>query len=83
MAPLIPIIVLVVFGVPIAVAIWLIVRAVNAGNTIEELSHRLRKVEFELSQLNQAKVKESPRPAAATPAVPPAPAPVSPPPVDR
>jgi hypothetical protein len=75
MEPLIPIVVLVGLGVPFAVAVWLIVRAVSAQGSLEELSRRLQKVEFELSHLNQAKGKESPGPAATMPIVPPAPQP--------
>jgi type II secretory pathway pseudopilin PulG len=63
MEPLIPIVVLVVFGVPIALAAWLIVRAVQARGRIEELSLRLGELEAEVVRLK----RESPKPAEPAP----------------
>ena len=42
MEPGIVLVVLVILGIPVALAVWLIVRAVSARNRIEELSHRAR-----------------------------------------
>jgi uncharacterized membrane protein len=52
--------VLVIFGIPIALAIWLIARTTSAQNRIEELSYRLVVVESEIARLKQE--KESPEP---------------------
>ena len=46
MEPVIALVVLVVFGIPLALAVWLIVRAVSAKNRIEELSRRLGALEI-------------------------------------
>jgi uncharacterized membrane protein len=90
MEQLIPIVVLVVFGVPIALAIWLIVRAVQAKGRIEELSFRLSELEAEVIRLKREPAKPAepapkpvPAPAAATikvaevPPIPPLPKPVA------
>ena len=53
-------VILVIFGIPIALAIWLVVRAVSAKNRIEELSHRLGALESEIVRLKRE--KESPKP---------------------
>lgn len=67
-------IILLVLGVPIVVAIWLIARAVQAGNRLDEISQRLRSLELELSQLK----KERQPPSIPAPVVPPQPAPIQP-----
>ena len=46
MEPVIALVVLVVFGIPLALAVWLIVRAVNAKSRIEELTRRLGALEI-------------------------------------
>jgi uncharacterized membrane protein len=87
---LIPIVVLVVFGIPIALAVWLIVRAVQARGRIEELSFRLSELEAEVIRLKREPAKSfepapkpAPAPAAATirvaevPPIPPLPKPVA------
>jgi hypothetical protein len=89
---MIPVIVLVVLGVPIALAVWLIVRAVQARGRIEELSFRLSELEAEVIRLKQepesAKPSEpAPKPAPASvaatikvaevPPIPPLPKPVA------
>jgi hypothetical protein len=73
MEQLIPIVVLVLFGIPIALAIWLIARAVQARGRIEELSFRLSELEAEVIRLKRE--GESIKPAG--PAPKPAPAPVA------
>ncbi|HSY10363.1 MAG TPA: DUF2339 domain-containing protein, partial [Candidatus Dormibacteraeota bacterium] len=60
MEPGIALVVLAVFGIPIALAIWLIVRAVSAKNRIEELSYRLGELESEIIRLKRE--RESPKP---------------------
>jgi hypothetical protein len=90
MEQLIPIVVLVVFGVPIALAVWLIVRAVQAKGRIEELAFRLSELESEVIRLKREPAKPSepapkpmPAPVAATikvaevPPIPPLPKPVA------
>src|SRR3954471_18515862 len=57
-------IILLVLGVPLALAIWLIIRVVQARGEIQELSGRLRSIEAEL--LRQKKARE-PAPAAEAP----------------
>ena len=82
MEPTIALIVLVVLGIPLALAIWLIVRALNAKNHIDELSRRIDTVESELLRLRQSRQREMAKPAEAVPALQPkpvAPAPVTPP----
>lgn len=64
-------IVLVVFGIPIALAIWLIVRAADAKKRIEELSRRLVELESRIFQLKS----EREVPAAPPPSPSPAPQP--------
>ena len=59
MEQLIPIVVLVVFGIPIALAVWLIVRAVQARRRIEELSLRLSELESEVIRLKREPAKPS------------------------
>jgi hypothetical protein len=73
---LMPVIVL-ILGVPIALAVWLIAHAVSAKRRIEELSQRLGELEIEIIRLKRD--KESPKPAESTPGpqvtiVPPVPA---------
>jgi hypothetical protein len=70
---MIPVIVLVVLGVPIALAVWLIVRAVQARGRIEGLSFRLSELEAEVIRLKRE--RESVKPAG--PAPKPMPAPVA------
>jgi uncharacterized membrane protein len=53
-------IILIVVVIPIAFAVWLIVRAITAKDRIENLTHRLDKLEFELSQLKQSSAPVSP-----------------------
>ena len=90
MEQLIPIVILVVFGVPIALAVWLIVRAVQAKGRIEELAFRLSELESEVIRLKREPAKPSepapkpmPAPVAATikvaevPPIPPLPKPVA------
>ena len=87
---MIPVVVLVVLGVPIVLAVWLIVRAVQARGHIEELSFRLSELEAEVIRLKQEPAKPSepapkpmPAPVAATikvaevPPIPPVPKPVA------
>ncbi len=89
---MIPVVVLVVLGVPIALAIWLIVRAVHARGRIEELSFRLSELEAEVILLKregesakpaEPAPKPMPMPVAATikiaevPPIPPLPKPVA------
>ncbi|MGA9725719.1 MAG: DUF2339 domain-containing protein, partial [Candidatus Binatus sp.] len=75
-------IVLLVFGIPIALTIWLIVRAVRAQNRIEELFHRLIALESEVARLKIEKELPKPvGPGSAPPSQPKivTPAPVTPP----
>jgi len=55
MEPGIAFVILVILAVPIALAIWLIARAVSARNSIEEFSRRIGQLEFEISKLKRAK----------------------------
>jgi hypothetical protein len=71
--------VLVILGIPVALAVWLIVRAVNAKNRIEELSDRLVVLESEIIHLKRE--NEPPKPAAPAPAPAPQPKIITPPPV--
>jgi hypothetical protein len=82
MEPSVILIILLVVGTPLALAIWLVVRAVSAGNRIEELSRRIQTLERELLRLRpEAEAVRRPpvvAPAAAasrTEARPPAPPP--------
>ena len=71
-----PIVVL-ILGVPIALAVWLIVRAVSAKKHIEELSQRFQILETEIIRLKrdkEAASKSEPAPAPQPKIVPPAPA---------
>ena len=68
---MIPVVVLVVLGIPIVLAVWLIVRAVQARGRIEELSFRLSELEAEVIRLKQEPAKPS------EPAQKPMPAPVA------
>jgi uncharacterized membrane protein len=75
-----PVIILVVLGIPIALAGWLIARSVSVRDRLEEFSRRLAELELELSRLK--KEKESAKPVAPAPAPQPeifTPAPVAPP----
>jgi len=65
---MIPVIVLVVLGIPIALAIWLIARAIKAGNRIEELSGRLDELTAEIYRLKKGQPTAPPlsEPAAPT-----------------
>jgi len=62
---MIPFIILVVLGVPAALAIWLIVRAIQTKERIEELSGRLSELETELIRVKRE--RESARPAGPAP----------------
>ena len=64
---MIPVIILVVLGVPAALAIWLIVRAVQAGARIEELSFRLSELETEVIRLKRERESAKPAEPAPTP----------------
>ena len=72
MGTTIALIILMFFGVPLAVAIWLIARAVSAGNRIEELSRRLDSLESEMFRLRQERERQSAKPPEPTPAARPA-----------
>ncbi len=50
---LIPLVVLVVLGVPIALAVWLIARAIQTRGRIDELAYRLGELEAEIIQLKR------------------------------
>jgi uncharacterized membrane protein len=58
-------VVLLVLGVPTALAIWLVARALGASNSIEELSRRLQSLESEISRLKRE--KEAAKPEATRP----------------
>jgi uncharacterized membrane protein len=77
MEPGIVLVVLVILGIPIALAIWLIVRAISTNHRIEGLSDRLVALESEIIRLKGK--NESPKPAEPTPA--PQPKIITPPPV--
>ncbi len=82
---MIPVVILVVLGVPVGLAIWLIVRAVQAKERVEELSSRLSELETEIIRLKREResarpVEPAPKPVTlplVKPAAPP-PAPLSP-----
>lgn len=61
----IPLIIAVVLGIPVAVGLWLIIRAVGAKRHIEDLSRRLGSLELELSLLKRD--RESAGPAGPAP----------------
>jgi len=67
MEPVIALVVLVVFGIPLALAVWLIVRAVNAKSRIEELTRRLGALEMEIFQLKRGREPVAPAKAAPEP----------------
>jgi len=78
-------IILLILGVPVLVAIWLIVRAISAGSKIEELTRRLGFLEKELLRLKQDREQTPQTPelhpaATSAPHVekPPEPAPIKP-----
>ena len=50
-----PLIILLVLGVPLALAIWLIVRAVSARNRIDELARRMDDLQIQLIRLTTQK----------------------------
>ncbi len=78
----IPIVIVLVLGVPIALAVWLIVRAVSAKHRIEELSQRFHILETEIIRLKRDKEsapKSEPAPAPAPQPSIITPAPVAPP----
>ena len=50
-----PLIILLVLGVPLALAIWLIVRAVSARNRIDELARRVDDLQIQLIRLTTQK----------------------------
>ncbi|HEX7576417.1 MAG TPA: DUF2339 domain-containing protein, partial [Verrucomicrobiae bacterium] len=79
MEPGIILVVLIVLGIPVALAVWLVVHAVNAKNRIEELSDRLVVLESEVIRLKRE--NEPPKPAAPAPAPAPQPKIITPPPV--
>jgi hypothetical protein len=68
MEPGIILVVLVILGIPIALAIWLIVRAVSARNRIEELSDRLVALESEIVRLKREREPLPPAQPAPAPA---------------
>jgi hypothetical protein len=78
MEPVIALVVLVVFGIPLALAVWLIVRAVSAQNRIDELSRRMGTLESELFRLRQSREREMAKPAETAPAPQPKPVPPAP-----
>src|SRR5208283_115643 len=49
-----------VLGIPITLAVWLIVRAVSAKNRIEELSRRLGGLESEIFRLKRERESAKP-----------------------
>ncbi|HWY30149.1 MAG TPA: DUF2339 domain-containing protein, partial [Candidatus Acidoferrum sp.] len=65
MDSMISLVVLAVLGIPTALAVWLIARAVSARKRLEELSSRLDELELEMIRLKRE--KESPKPAVPTP----------------
>jgi uncharacterized membrane protein len=65
MEPGIILVVLVILGIPVALAVWLIFRAVSARNRIEELSDRLIALESEIVRLKRE--KEQPQPVKPAP----------------
>ena len=72
--PIVVLIVVFVLVIPAALAVWLIVRSVSAGNRIGELSRRLGRLEAEVFRLKQEKeparpASPAPQPKAVTPPV--------------
>jgi hypothetical protein len=78
MEQLIVLVVLAVLGVPLALAIWLIVRAVQAKGRIEDLSYRVGELEAEVLRLkrDQPAAKPAEPVPVATPATTPVAAPI-------
>ncbi len=74
-------IILLILGIPIALTIWLIARAVIARNRIEELTHRLSTLELEFLRFRKAPPEETRpvEPVAAPTSVEPPPVPTPPP----
>jgi uncharacterized membrane protein len=69
MEPIVVLVVLVVLGLPLALAVWLISCTVSARNRIEELSRRVGSLELEILQLkgrSEPTVPRKPAPASAT-----------------
>jgi len=67
MEPGIVLVVLVVLGIPIALAVWLIVHAVSARSRIEELSRRLGDLEVEILRLKREALSLLPAQVASLP----------------
>ena len=61
-------IVILILGVPLALAVWLVVRAVSARNRIEELSQRLVELESDIIRLKREKEVSRPTESAPAPA---------------
>ncbi|HUZ06925.1 MAG TPA: DUF2339 domain-containing protein, partial [Candidatus Paceibacterota bacterium] len=59
MEPGIVLVILVILGIPLALAIWLIARAVSAENRIGELSRRLGMLESEMMRLRREAERQS------------------------
>ena len=83
---MIPVVILVVLGVPVGLAIWLIVRAVQAKERVEELSSRLSELETEVIRLKREResatpAEPAPKPVTLPPVKTAAPPSASPPPV--
>ena len=66
---LIPLLVLLLLGVPIGITIWLIARALQSRRELEDLSRRLGELELEVHRLKQ-EPKSSPAAREETPAAP-------------
>jgi uncharacterized membrane protein len=79
--PIVVLVVVFVLVIPAALAVWLIVRAISAGNRIGELSRRLDRLELETSRLKQAKEPAQPASSALQPKVVMPPRVVQPPPI--
>ncbi len=68
-------IILLVIALPLALAIWLIVRTVNAGNRIEDLARRVDDLQIQVIRLNNqrpAAAGPEPKTAPSAPTAPPA-----------
>jgi uncharacterized membrane protein len=68
-------IVFLILGIPLALAVWLIVRAVKARNRIEELSQRLGELESELVRIKRDMASAPKAASVSAPAPAPAPQP--------
>ena len=66
MEPGIILVILIILGIPVALAVWLVFRAISAQNRIEEVTDRLIALESEM--LRQKREKEPPKPAEPAPA---------------